>query len=108
MHCNLKSSQNYLYRSERTNWRELGDFTQYPTLESYVRVVIPEKYGTEDLDEAAQIFLREHIYPFVQQYDPEKFYPYPKLVIEQIERNPIYQIVEENGTIVRHFIQTII
>jgi glycosyltransferase involved in cell wall biosynthesis len=84
MHCNIKSELNYLYRSERTNWRELGDFKTYPTLDSYVQVQCIEKYGTADLNEAARKFLGERVYPFLQEYDPEKYYPYPRLVLERL------------------------
>jgi len=84
MHCNIKSELSYLYRSERTNWRELGDFTTYPTLHSFVQAQCMEKYGTADLDEAGKIFLRDRVLPFLQEYDPDKYYPYPKLVFERL------------------------
>ena len=84
MHCNLKSDLSYLYRSERTNWEELGDFESYPTLDSYVRAQSIEKYGTADLNEAARIFMQERVYPFLQNYDPDRYYPYPKLVLERM------------------------
>jgi len=35
-HLTLKSDINLFYRSERTNWRQLGDFITYPTLEKYI------------------------------------------------------------------------
>lgn len=85
MHCNIKSDLNYLYRSERTNWRENGDFEKYPTLEMYVREKIVEKYNTDDLETAAQIYLEQKFLPFLQEYDPEKYYPYPQLVRERLD-----------------------
>lgn len=106
MHCTLKSSVNLLFRSERTNWRELGDFVTYPTLESYIRSVILQKYGTIDIDEAAEIYLKDFCLPFLQPYDPEKFFPYPDLVQKQIAINPIYQIKNKNGAIMRDFLGT--
>lgn len=84
MHCNIKSELNYLYRSERTNWREQGDFNKYPTLHSYVQEQIVKKYGTADLDEAAKIYLNDKFLPFLQVYDPQKYYPYPKLIREHL------------------------
>jgi glycosyltransferase involved in cell wall biosynthesis len=99
MHCNLKAARNYLFRSERTNWRELGDYTRYPTLESYVREVIKHKYGTEDIDKATQLHLQRNVSPFLQRYDPEKYYPYPRLVREQMERNCLYKITKHNDTV---------
>jgi glycosyltransferase involved in cell wall biosynthesis len=103
MHCNLKSSLSYLYRSERTNWREQGNFARYPSLESYVREILPQKYGTDDIDEAAERYLQENVYPFLQPYDLNKYYPYPRLVREQMERNPIYKIVRSDGVVTREY-----
>lgn len=98
MHCNLKSDRSYLFRSERTNWRELGNFQRYPTLEVYVREVIPRKYGTQDVDEAAEIYMRKNIYPFLQVYEPEMYFPYPTLVQEQMSENPVYEINSLNSS----------
>jgi glycosyltransferase involved in cell wall biosynthesis len=103
MHCNLKSDRSYLFRSERTNWRELGDFERFPTLESYLRAKIPEKYQTDDLDQAAERFMQANVYPFLQRYNPEKIAPYPTLVLAQMARNPIYQIVERDGKLGRAY-----
>lgn len=101
MHCNLKSDRVYLFRSERTNWREMGDFQHYPTLESFVRVKIQEKYHTNDLDLAAEQFMQTHVYPFLQSYDPGRYYPYPELLLSQMERNPIYKLIERDGRLTR-------
>jgi len=101
MHCNLKSNRSYLFRSERTNWRQLGDFVTYPTLESYLRAVIQRKYGTSDIDEAAELYLQTNFYPFLQKYNPEKHYPYPELVQEQMQQNPIYKIAQKGNTFTR-------
>jgi len=78
MHCNIKTSVEYLVRSERTNWRELGDYVRYPTLQAYVCDVIPRKYGTACLTAAAEVYMRERFLPFVQPYDPTRWYPYPE------------------------------
>jgi glycosyltransferase involved in cell wall biosynthesis len=104
MHCNIKSSRSYLFRSERTNWRELGDYVRYPILETYVQEAIQRKYGTDDIDEAAQIYFQEYIYPFLQPYDPEKYCRYPKLVQEQMERNGIYKISKQGESVRREFL----
>ena len=32
-HCTFKSDMSLFFRSERTNWREVGDFDKYPTLQ---------------------------------------------------------------------------
>lgn len=104
MHCNLKSDLNYLYRSERTNWRELGDFTTYPTLRDYVRTVIKRKYQTTDEREAARRFMRENFYPFLKEYSPDRYYPYPEKIVAQMGRNPIFRIQERDGTIQREYL----
>ena len=103
MHCNLKSDRSYLFRSERTNWRELGDFQRYPTLESYLLEKIRDKYQTRDLDRAAQQFMQQNVYPYLQLYDPDKFAPYPELVLAQMRINPIYKLNERDGQWVREF-----
>ena len=103
MHCNLKSNRSYLFRSERTNWRELGDFRRYPTLESYVVEKIQLKYQTSDLDRAAETFMQAHVYPFLQPYDPLKYAPYPSLILSQMERNPIYRFHPSGDTLERTY-----
>lgn len=107
MHCNLKSDHSYLFRSERTNWRELGDFQRYPTLEVYVREVIPRKYGTQDVDEAAEIYMRKNIYPFLQVYEPEMYFPYPTLIQEQMSKKPVYKMTINNNALTREYIESL-
>ena len=104
MHCNLKSDMSYFYRSERTNWRELGDFKRYPTIEGYVQAIIPQKYQTTDTEEAAQRYMQKNFFPFLRRYDPDEFYPYPEVVRKQMKRNPIYRILERDGKIEREFL----
>ena len=106
MHCNIKSEENYFYRSERTNWREQGDFVKYPTLETYIREIIRDKWGTDNIAEAAGIYFRSSILPFLQFYDPKKYWPYPSIIEEQMKTNPIYKIQAEDGTIGRKKITT--
>lgn len=101
MHCNIKSARTYLYRSERTNWRELGDFNRFPTLESYVRDVIPSKYGTHDIDAAAEMYFKSHLSPFLQPYDPRAYHPYPRLVQEQMKRNYVYRVSKRGDDVRR-------
>lgn len=98
MHCNLKSNINYLYRSERTNWRELGDYERFPTLRDYLVNVVPDKYKTGDLDQAAQIYLRNNLYPCLQPYDTRRYYAYPSFVQEQMAKFWPYEIMEDELT----------
>jgi glycosyltransferase involved in cell wall biosynthesis len=104
MHCNLKSDMAYLYRSERTNWRELGDFKRYPSLQEYMRTVIPRKYQTDDLEEAAERYMQQDFYPFLRRYDPDEFYPYPDLIQKQMSHNPIYRILYRGGKMQREYL----
>ena len=101
MHCTLKSDMSHLLRSERTNWRQLGDFDRYPTLESYVMAVVSDKYGTQDIKEAAQLYVSRHWLPHLVPYDPDRYYPYPALVLEQMRRNPVFRIVKRDGVLTR-------
>lgn len=104
MHCNLKPDLHHLFRSERTNWRELGDFRRYPTLRSYIESVLEKKYGTGDFDEAARLYMEQKVLPFLELYDPERHHPYPSLVLDQMRRNPIYKIDEVDGRRIRRFL----
>lgn len=79
-HCNFKDKVGYLFRSERTNWRQLGDFTTYPTLEAYVVEVISEKYNTNNIEKAADIYMETQVFPFLQKYEPKKYFPYPIMI----------------------------
>jgi len=104
MHCNIKSDRNHFFRSERTDWRELGNFRLFPTLESYIETVVEAKYGTRDLDEAARLYVDRHVLPYIEPYDPEAYYPYPRLVREQMARCPVYRVQNENGRLTRRFL----
>lgn len=77
-HCEFKSPLDLLFRSERTNWRELGDFQAYPTLESFVRSVIEEKYQTDCLEEASARYTDRFITPHLRPYQPDDYFPYPQ------------------------------
>ncbi len=93
-HCNFfKSPKDILFRSERTNWRELGDFRKYPTLKSYVADVIKEKHGTSDIDKAAEKYFTEIMEPKRMQYSEADAYPYPALIKQamKLESLPFFQ-----------------
>lgn len=94
MHCSVKSGINHFLRSERTNWRELGDFKKYPNLLSYIKDIIEEKYNTSNLKEAIDIFLKKEIYKEDKyiRYDPEKFMSYPSLIKEEMKKKEVFKI----------------
>lgn len=61
-HYEFKSDLDFFLRSERTNWREQGDFQHYPNLEAYVF----QKYSCtsqNDLDSVSREYVRRSVYP---------------------------------------------
>lgn len=63
------------------------------------------KYGTENIDEAAQLYFQQSICPLLQRYDPKEYYPYPELVKRQMRLNSIYRIVRsDDGRFERRFL----
>ena len=103
MHCSIKTDMNHFIRSERTNWRQLGDFKRFPTLNSYVESIVEQKYGTKNFEKAAAMYLEQNVLPYLEPYDPKKYYPYPALVREQMDRNPIYRISTCDSKLTRKF-----
>lgn len=101
MHCDVKSSHNHFMRSERTNWRELGDFETYPTLSSYIEAVIAEKYGTDDFDTACAVYIDQMLRKDSEPYDPARFGDYPALVQLLIDTDCGYGTVEVEGRLQR-------
>ncbi len=96
MHCTIKPDLHHFFRSERTNWRQQGDFQTYPTLRSYLQGVAQTKYGTNDLESAARSYMERHVYPFLIPYEEKEYGVYPELVRELMKTNPVYRI-EESG-----------
>jgi glycosyltransferase involved in cell wall biosynthesis len=104
MHCTIKSDLNLFRRSERANWRQLGDYARFPTLEHYIRSIVRERYGTNDLAEASSSYMQRHILPHLERYDARGRYPYPRLVAEQLQRNPIFEISAGTDRLERRFL----
>jgi glycosyltransferase involved in cell wall biosynthesis len=104
MHCTIKSDLNFFRRSERTHWRKLADYTRFPNLDRYIESILRSKYGTEDMAEAAALYVQRHVLPFLEPYERRGIHPYPSLVAEQLAHNPIFVIEDgANGT-VRRFV----
>jgi len=103
MHCTVKSNLNLLYRSERTNWRKLGDFNRFPTLDSYLREKVLNHFRTDDLEIAAQQYVSENVLCDVRPYNEDEHYPYPGLVKRAMIENPVFKIVrnEEQSPVLR-------
>lgn len=87
-HCNFKSEMGIFFRSERTNWRELGDFQRFPSLDAYIQSVIVQKYGTNDMERACRMFIEQQIKPKLIPYDEGKWYPYPEMIIRALKFMP--------------------
>lgn len=79
-HLTLKSDINLFYRSERTNWRQLGDFNTYPTLNEYINNYVLLKVYKCSLDEAIKIYIKKEVLPYLQEYKEKAYYPYPKSI----------------------------
>lgn len=92
MHVTIKSDLNFFRRSERTAWRALGDYGKYPTLDSYIQAVLGNGYGTDNMEEAAALYMRRHVLPYLEPYAARAVHPYPTLVAEQLQKNPIFRV----------------
>lgn len=68
MHSDIKSRRNMLHRTERTNWRELGDYDTFPDLDGYLHSVIRKKYRTTDLSNAARQCFERYVAPKLESY----------------------------------------
>ena len=103
MHCTIKSKQNLFFRSERTNWRELGDFETYPTLGHYIDHVAATKYGASTLEQAIDLYEEKYL-KYLQPYDPEEHWPYPDLIEEAIRLGSGYLVRYANGRPSREYL----
>lgn len=93
-HCTIKSNLNLFLRSERSNWREFGNYKRYPTLLSYIKDTIKTKYRTENIKEALNIFLKNITYSKSNyiKYDPKKYLPYPSIILKEMENEKVFRI----------------
>ena len=103
MHCDIKSNLNYFLRSERTNWRENGDFDTYPTLEAYIRGEVLTAYGVDSLDAAAEIRVRHDVLRYLAPYSEELHWPYPKLARLIAESDSGYVVAVRGGNLCRSY-----
>lgn len=101
MHCDIKSDRNYLFRSERTNWRELGDFERFPQLRNYLDDILPERWGTSDIEAAQKRYVEQELLPKTFPYSETDSYPYPSLVRRAMKEDPVYRIRTTPEGIVR-------
>jgi len=77
VHVTLREDYDLFMRSLRTDWRELGDFVTYPTLERYLYDhVLPNVYKCS-LPEAVGRYVDSNIKPVLMPYDEGAFGPLP-------------------------------
>lgn len=84
-HITLKNEKDLFYRSERTNWRELGDYKKYPYLEDYIfNYVLKKKYKLSE-EEAIKEYMENDVVPFLKEYKEDENYHYPNKIKESIK-----------------------
>ena len=90
-HVTLKSDKDLFYRSERTNWRELGNFIDYPYLKDYIdKYVLKYKYKCSE-KEAINRYISTNVLPLLVQYDAKKYYQYPLKLKHRIKEEENYK-----------------
>jgi hypothetical protein len=97
-HVHVKSARRLLLRHFWLEWLGTGDAGTYPTLEAYARTHARLRWGTQDLDEAADRFTAEWCAPLVP-LDPSVTGPYPG-VLSALRARPRYALVRRNGRVV--------
>jgi glycosyltransferase involved in cell wall biosynthesis len=86
LHITLKTDKDLFFRSERTNWRQLGNYESYPTLESYIREnVLTNKYSHLTLEGAILKYKAEEVMPYLKEYSQEENYPFTGSIKRSID-----------------------
>lgn len=93
----LDSPEIMVQRRYLEKWRGLNDFKTYPTLKSYARDFIRYDYGTDSLEEAGALYLRERFRDLVP-YDEKTYGEYPEILKPYLNSFPL-KIVYRNGKI---------
>lgn len=78
-------------------WRLQNDFTTYPTLRSFAQVSIKHDYGTDSLEEAGALYMRERFKNLVP-YDVTTYGEYPEILKPYLDSFPL-RIVYRDGKI---------
>lgn len=73
----------------------LPEKSQFPTLDSFVRHSIRERYGTSDINVAMKYRVRD-LCRDVVPYDRERFGDYPEILDPDL-LNPKYQLIYKDG-----------
>ena len=91
----VKPARRLLYRYFWTRWMSLPEKSQFPTLDSFVRHSIRERYGTSDINVAMKYRVRD-LCRDVVPYDRERFGDYPEILDPDL-LNPKYQLIYKDG-----------
>ncbi len=86
-HVNVKPRERMLMRSFWEEWMEKKAYDRFPTLKDYVKERIKDAFGTGDIREAADRYLKE-VLPLHIRYDEKKFGPYPDLLQPYLAKPP--------------------
>lgn len=96
-HVNIKSARHTLMRHFWLEWLGQDDFRTFPTLESYVLAQIRNKWGLNDMEEAAHDFMAEYCQQLVP-FDGNRCGPYPEMLLPYL-RQPRYRVEYRDGMI---------
>lgn len=78
-HVNVKSTRHMLLHHFWLEWLGQGDRLAFPTLESYARAQIRDRWGMTDLEAATHRFMARYCQGLVP-FAPERCGPYPELL----------------------------
>jgi glycosyltransferase involved in cell wall biosynthesis len=96
-HVNVKSAPHTLMRHFWLEWLRQGDFRAFPSLESYARAQIRDRWGAQDPDEASRQFMA-HYCKGLARFDADRCGPYPELLHPFLTR-PRYRVEYRDGGI---------
>lgn len=81
----IRSPRSLFLRQARTDWREMGDYIEYPELEDYVeKVFIPKYYPGLSLDDASNKYVQEEVMPYIKEYDEDSYFSLPKRIKDKL------------------------
>ncbi|WP_319409919.1 glycosyltransferase family 2 protein [uncultured Desulfosarcina sp.] len=77
----IRDSEALLFRKARTDWRQLGDFKNYPELADYIKnIFLPNEYPGLSIKSAAKKYIEDEVFPKIKPYDEKKYFPLPSRI----------------------------
>jgi len=95
----VKNAKRLLFRAFWTDWRELNNYTKFPTLDDYVAYRIKKDWSMDDLDEAARYYVNEILCKSLVPYNKEQFGGYPEVLKKEL-KNPRYRVIYKDSEII--------